>query len=106
MVVSGRGGGVGGGMVSNAKIVWKYEAKRKFLEWSGVEVQTKKHFVEEVLLIWRYLFLQEIIGSVGGKLHTGRSRNDQVHVLSIYLLCQVLVSDTYESVADAILINL
>lgn len=25
--------------------------------------------------------LSELIGSVGGKLHTGRSRNDQVHIL-------------------------
>lgn len=31
--------------------------------------------------------LSEIIGSVGGKLHTGRSRNDQVDMLNLNKLC-------------------
>ena len=57
-------------------------------------------FWNNTLPIQHYLFLQEIIGSVGGKLHTGRSRNDQVKILSIDPV-QVLVF--YKSVADSIL---
>lgn len=47
--------------------------------------------------------LTEIIGKVGGKLHTGRSRNDQV-ATDVRLWLRSKVSDIVEKIADVIMI--
>ena len=47
--------------------------------------------------------LTEIIGKVGGKLHTGRSRNDQV-ATDVRLWLRSKVSDIVEKIADVVMV--
>lgn len=42
--------------------------------------------------------LTEIVGSVGGKLHTGRSRNDQVRATLINMYATLQFADVHRSV--------